>query len=69
MRKSVTITLTLSKDLARELNRICKQEDLNRSQLVRRTVRAYQLTQEAQSNPPPPFTPIRNPIGTASWRH
>jgi metal-responsive CopG/Arc/MetJ family transcriptional regulator len=54
MRKSVTITLTLSEDLARKLDRICKQEDLNRSQLVRRTVRAYQLAQEAQSDPPRP---------------
>ena len=51
MRKSVTITLTLSEELVRKLDKICKQEDLNRSQLVRRIVRAYQ---EAQSDPPPP---------------
>jgi metal-responsive CopG/Arc/MetJ family transcriptional regulator len=51
MRKSVTITLTLPKDLLRDLNRLCKQQDLNRSQLIRKTIRAYQL-----AHTPPPDT-------------
>ena len=36
-------TLTLPKDLLRQLNTRCKKQDLNRSQLIRKTIRAHQL--------------------------
>ena len=42
MRKSLTITVTLSQDFLRELNKMCKAADLNRSQLIRKVIRAYQ---------------------------
>lgn len=46
MRKSVTITLTLPRDLLRELDKRCKLQDLNRSQLVRKTIRAHKAKQD-----------------------
>jgi ribbon-helix-helix CopG family protein len=46
MRKSVTLTLTLPTDLLRELDKRCKLQDLNRSQLIRKTIRAYKAKQD-----------------------
>ena len=43
MRKSVTLTLTLPKNLLCELNARCKEQDLNRSQLIRKAIRDYRL--------------------------
>ena len=48
MRKSVTLTLTLPKDLLCELNTRCKEQDLNRSQLIRKAIRAHQLRLSVQ---------------------
>ena len=44
MRKSVTIPLTLPKELLRDLDTICRKEDFNRSQLIRKTKFKTQLT-------------------------
>ena len=49
MRKSVTLTLTLPKDLLRQLNTSCKEQDLNRSQLIRKAIRAHQFRLSAKS--------------------
>jgi len=48
MRKSVTLTLTLPKDLLCELNTRSKEQDLNRSQLIRKAIRAHQLRLSVQ---------------------
>ena len=41
MRRTVTVTITLPRALLRELDQICKQEDLNRSQVITKMVRAH----------------------------
>jgi metal-responsive CopG/Arc/MetJ family transcriptional regulator len=59
MRKNLTITVTLSQEFLREVNKTSKAEDLNRSQLVRKVIRDYRLTQE--SDPPSNPTPRKSP--------
>ena len=55
MRKSLTITVTLSQDLLRKINRKCKAEDLNRSQVIRKVIRAH------QSETPPDLPALKSP--------
>jgi metal-responsive CopG/Arc/MetJ family transcriptional regulator len=54
MRKNLTITVTLSQELLREVNKRCKAEDLNRSQWIRKLIRAHQLNQQSPTNADPP---------------
>ena len=53
MRKNLTITVTLSQELLREVNKRCEAEDLNRSQWIRKLIRAHQTAQQSATDPDP----------------
>jgi metal-responsive CopG/Arc/MetJ family transcriptional regulator len=54
MRTNLTITVTLSQELLRKVNRSAKAEDLNRSQYIRKIIRAYQIAQQTDPGNDPP---------------
>lgn len=54
MRKNLTITVTVSQDLLREVNKRCKVADLNRSQWIRKVIRAYLTDQQSPTDADPP---------------
>jgi metal-responsive CopG/Arc/MetJ family transcriptional regulator len=59
MRKNLTITVTLSQELLREVNKRCEVEDLNRSQWIRKLIRAHQMARQSPTDrdPPAPNSP------------
>jgi metal-responsive CopG/Arc/MetJ family transcriptional regulator len=49
MRRIVAVPITLPKALLRDLDRMCREEELNRSAVIGRMVRAYLAKNEKQA--------------------